>query len=136
MKPFLYLLFILSVANCKFLEAGFDDGPFYGKKIKINSKKILIKESISYRNGFLQFIEVKEFNPILAYSENGKIKWAFELSTKSMENTDLMEVYQLSVSNGIFRDKIQFIGNWTFGAERGTGYIWKYGELQYFYLSW
>lgn len=134
------LFFVLMIAgkNCKLLEAGFDDGPFYGKKIDLASAKIKVKESIPFRSGQLQALELNGISgSILSYYKDNKFIWAYELQTsEQMENTFLTEIRNLRVSSGIFRDRIDFIGVWTYGAERGKAYIWKWGGLQYFYLSW
>jgi len=133
----IFLLIEFLFNSCKVIEAGFDDGPFYGSKVELNPKDFKIKESLPYRDGFLQIMTSSKFNqPVLGYSVTQEIKWAYKLETNEMPQTDLFDIYELSIHSGIFRDKITFIGEWTHGAERGTGYVWKYGELRYFYLSW
>lgn len=119
----------------KTLEAGFDDGPFRGKEVTLEGASYKATESVPFRSGELvayqgNFWEI----PILAYKENGKIVWAYLLYTD--KKTRVHHFSNLSVEYGILRDRLHFIGRWSHGAERGTAFIWKFGKLQYFYLSW
>ena len=123
----------------RLFEAGFDDGPFRGRPVSVSLAAVTVNESISYRFGKLHVGSIpSESSPLLIYtSGDDQVEWAFAMDVSSqMPNTQLREVRGLCVLPGLARDQLRFVGVWTYGAERGKAYIWKFGELQYFYLSW
>lgn len=52
------------------------------------------------------------------------------------DESELWEMQKPSVAHGTLRDRLDFIGLWTYSAERSYAYIWKFGGIQRFYLSW
>ncbi|EPG67232.1 hypothetical protein [Leptospira wolffii] len=129
---------ILILAFARLWEAGFDDGPFRGKKISLEGVSFTQNESVPFREGELAVLESDPISgPILAYRKREKIEWAYLLETENqMPGTRIWKISNLSLENGIFRDRIHFTGTWTHGAERGLAFVWKFGGLDYFYLSW
>ena len=124
-----------------FFEAGFDDGPFHGRPFLGNVEALEPSHTIAFRSGVLVvFNRMEDEPPVLAYVVDGASNWALELDVSAESRYRWMQFWRvsepLSLSPGILRDRLEFEAHWTFGAERGYVYVWKFGGVQRFYLSW
>lgn len=124
------------------LESGFDDGPFHGRAFAGDVSGMKPSESVPFRSGELAVYNRSHGKaPILAYLAGGRTRWAHEMfvsmetPTSTGEN-ELREITHLRVSRGFVRDRVDFIGEWTFGAEHGYAFVWRWGGIQRFFLSW
>jgi len=138
------LLLVPARFFAEFAESGMDDGPFNGRPFVGDLSKLQPSERVAFRSG-----ELVAFNrsngepPVLAYRVGGQAQWAQEMFVSLAESMDgrpgtneLESMTRLTVAHGFFRDRLDFIGAWTYGAERGYVFIWKWGGIQRFYLSW
>ncbi len=121
-------------------ESGFDDGPFHGRAFSGHVGELAPSDSAAFRSGYLvAYNRGDKEAPMLAYRAGGQTRWARELHVSLSESHDptmLWGISSLSVSRGLVRDRLDFIADWTFGREHGYVYIWKWGGIQRFYLSW
>lgn len=124
------------------LESGFDDGPFRGQPFAGDLSKTKPSERVPFRSGELVVYNRADGRaPILVYRAGGRTRWAHEMfvSMTTADTTgenELHDITRLRVSPGIIRDRLDFIGTWTFGAEHGYAFVWRWGGIQRFYLSW
>lgn len=127
-----------------FLESGFDDGPFTGRRFAGDLSNLVPSDRVAFRAG--ELIVYNRGNgaaPVLAYRIGAHTKWAHEMfvstgapGDKNPARNELSEIAKLRVSSGVIRDRLDFIGRWTYGAEHGYAFVWKWGGVQRFYLSW
>ncbi|MDA0672804.1 MAG: hypothetical protein O3C67_03745 [Cyanobacteria bacterium] len=124
----------------KVAERGFDDGPFYGQVYTDGVTGLEASDRVPYRGGDLAiYNRNNRVPPILAYEVDGDLRWAVALDVSQTENYadyQLVNVSEPQLVYGILRDRLDFLGNWTFGQERGRAYLWKWGGFHRFYLSW
>lgn len=135
------LLLVPVAIFAQMFEAGFDDGPFHGRPHSGDISALTASHSITYRSGDLViYNRADDEPPVLAYIVQGVPKWALELDvvgTPGFEDSHFRSIAEpIAVSSGVFRDRLSFIAYWSFGAERGYAYIWKFGGVHRFYLSW
>jgi len=146
-RPVLYavgfvaaLLFLVPASFfAQLMESGFDDGPFVGKPFVGNLKDLKASDSLKFRDGTLIIYNRSNKAPVIAYLTEDRTQWATEMyvsMTPGAKGSELYHISKPSVSKGIVRDRLDFIGQWTYGAEHGYAYIWKFGGIQRFYLSW
>lgn len=121
-------------------EQGFDDGPFYGQVYTDGLTGLEISDRIDYRQGELAvYNRREELPPVLAYRIDDETRWAMTLDvsqTPGYEDFHLSSVEDFSLLYGIFRDRLSFIGQWSFGQKQGRVFIWKWGQFHRFYLRW
>lgn len=134
------ILLLPASSLIQFLEQGFDDGPFYGQPF---AGVILGKQadiSLPYRQGeLLIYNRTAVKAPILAYRSNDETRWAQVLDVSQNSryaDYQLTAMQEPSLALGLFRDRLDFLGNWNFGTERGRAYLWKWGGFHRFFLSW
>lgn len=132
---------VLNADIRSFLEAGFDDGPFHGRPFHGDIGSLQPSHRIVFRSGeLIVFNRADDEPPVLAYVVEDAGRWALELDGTADPDFNWTEFSRVSepltVSLGILRDRLDFVAHWTFGAERGTVYIWRFGGVQRFYLSW
>lgn len=124
----------------KFLEQGFDDGPFYGEPFKGVISGESASDRLPYRQGeLLIYNRSADKAPILAYQVEDETAWAQVLDVSQNDHYadyQLTAVQDPSLALGIFRDRLNFSGTWNFGTERGRAYLWKWGGFHRFFLSW
>ena len=135
------LLLLPAAFFAQLLEAGFDDGPFRGRPFGGDVARLEPSHVVAFRSGELViYNRTGDEPPILAYLVNGTSDWAVDMDTTAnpkYRNTEFRSVSgPLSVSYGLFRDRMDFLANWSYGVEHGYVYIWKFGGVQRFYLSW
>jgi hypothetical protein len=126
-----------------FAEQGFDGGPFYGTPYGDGVTGLEVDERLEYRNGDLMVYNRRsEVPPILRYQTGEALRWAItlDLHQGSQPNAQdkgyhLSKIENLSWFNGILRDRIDFVGTWTFGQKPGRLYLWKWGQVHRFYLE-
>ncbi len=122
------------------IESGFDDGPFHGRPFTGAVTELVPSDSAAFRSGHLVvFNRGESAAPVLAYRVGERTRWAREMHVSmgpEPAGSELWEMREPSVVRGILRDRLDFIGYWTYGAEHGYAYIWKFGGIQHFYLSW
>lgn len=125
----------------KFAEQGFDDGPFYGQPFVGIVSDAAISDRLDYRQGeLLVYNRSEDQSPVLAYRVQGETLWAQSLDVSQSPRYDgvyhLTAMSDLSMAYGIWRDRLDFLGTWNFGTERGRAYLWKWGGFHRFFLSW
>jgi hypothetical protein len=124
----------------RIFEGGFDDGPFQGRSFTGVVGGLVPSDSVVFRTGHLVLYNRDTAEaPVLAYRSDGRTRWVREMyvsTSTSPTSTMLWRMSSLSVSRGVFRDRLDFIAEWALGRERGYVYIWKWGGIQRFYLSW
>lgn len=133
------LLLIPASFFAQILESGFDDGPFTGRQFDGNLDLLEPSDSVKFRDGILYIYNRNDEAPVIAYRIDGRTQWATEMYVSMSPGAQGSELYQIespSLAKGIVRDRLDFIGYWTYGAEHGYAYIWKLGGIQRFYLSW
>ena len=122
-----------------FTEQGFDQGPFYGTSYGDGITGIEVDERLEYRDGDLMVYNRREaVSPVLIYQAGDAIRWAITLDlapNSQSQDYQLAKVENLSLLYGMFRDRIDFTGTWTFGQKPGRIYIWKWGYPHRFYLK-
>lgn len=122
-----------------FTEQGFDAGPFYGTPYTDGVTGIAVDERLAYRDGDLMVYNRRAaVPPALIYQAGETLHWAvtLDLAPHAQESGyQLSEIEDLSLSYGIFRDRIDFVGTWTFGQKPGRFYLWKWGQPHRFYLK-
>jgi len=134
-------LLLPGISFLRMAEGGFDDGPFYPEKFKGDPTKFTPNESVKYRKGYIKVVNRNTHEPPIIYFEqsNGKIEWAVSLDVSKdddFKDARVSKIENLKVGYGPFRDKLKFTANWTYGAERGYAYLWKWNSFQRYYLSW
>jgi len=129
---FLVVLFF-STIYLELLESGFDDGPFYPLNSTVSLDTCQITTRLPYRNGDLIVLNGSNFDPLIIYAKNNQVVWCQKLKP---DNGKIDSLTNISISPGLFKDVISFTAYWTYGGERGYGYIWKFGSIQYYFLSW
>ena len=119
---------------------GMDDGPF--KAILIEPIEISDSAQVYLisRNGRLVIENRNDsLSPIIMLLENEEIKWALDTDVGITEVYELDELWEISDVE-IFKDrrkiKLNFIGDWTMGAERGYMEIKRRNGENCFCLSW
>lgn len=123
----------------RFIEGGFDDGPFVGRDFNGDLDVLKPSDSVLFRSGRLYIYNRKGEAPVIAYRAAGKTKWAREMfvsMTPGVQGSELSRIESPALTRGILRDRLDFVGYWTYGAEHGYAFIWKFGGIQRFYLSW
>ncbi|MGF1458472.1 MAG: hypothetical protein ACFBSG_05535 [Leptolyngbyaceae cyanobacterium] len=135
------LIILLPTASMlKFLEQGFDNGPFYSTPYTGIVSGESASERLDYRQGeLLIYNRAANKAPILAYRTEVQTHWAEVLDVSQnaqYEPFQLRSIESAEIHYGLIRDRLDFIGNWNFGAETGRAYLWKWNGLQRFYLSW
>jgi hypothetical protein len=121
------------------LVSGFDDGPFTGRPFAGDLSKLRPSERVPFRAGeIVIYNRARGAAPVVEYRARGRTEWAQEMfvSLGDRGENELREITDPRVSYGVVRDRLDFIGTWTYGAERGYAFIWKWGGIQRFYLSW
>lgn len=133
------LVLLPAVSAVGFIERGFDDGPFYGKPYRGVISGESASDRLDYQQGeLLIYNRRSERSPILAYRED-ELRWAVEMDVSqnpAYSDYQLVSIESPTLSRGILRDRLNFLGTWSFGKESGKAYIWKWGGLHRFYLSW
>ena len=129
------------ISFLRMVEGGFDDGPFYPEKFSEDLKRFSPDEYIKYRKGYIKVVNRNTHEPPIIYFEqpNGKIKWAILLNVANnndFKDARVSKIEDLKIGYGPFRDKLKFTAVWTYGAERGYAYLWKWNSFQRYYLSW
>jgi hypothetical protein len=134
------ILLLPAVSIVKFAEQGFDDGPFAGEIYTGGVTGLPISERLAYRNGELVIYNRQANNPpVLAFQVGDELQWARELDVSQnprYEGYQLATIAEPQLAYGIVRDRLDFSAKWNFGTERGRAYLWKWGGLHRFYLSW
>lgn len=134
------VILLPSVSLIKFMEQGFDSGPFYGVAYERGVTGLEASDRIEYRRGELVIYNRQPSNPpVVTYQIGDDVQWGRELDvTQHSEYQDfhLSAITNLSLAYGIVRDHIDFQGIWTPGTEQGRAYLWKWGGFHRFYLSW
>jgi|GEM_PF-2540436 len=124
----------------KFAEQGFDDGPFYGEPFTGRIVAAAASDRLPYREGELLIYNRADAKaPILAYQIEDETAWAQVLDVSKnprYANYEFTAMQEPSLAYGIFRDRLDFLGTWNFGTERGRAYFWKWGGFHRFFLSW
>lgn len=124
----------------KFMEQGFKDGPFYGEDYSGVISGENASARMDYRQGeLLTYNRQADKAPVLVYWADNDLRWAKELDVGEnprYEDYHLESIRDLALSYGIFRDRIDFEGRWSFGTESGRAYLWKWGGFHRFFLSW
>ncbi|HEY6019516.1 MAG TPA: hypothetical protein VIY48_06335 [Candidatus Paceibacterota bacterium] len=121
------------------IEGGFDDGPFVGRDFTGDLHTLKPSFSLNYRSGNLVIYNRDPKAPVVAYVTGDKAQWAIEMYAALNPNAAESELYHMeapAISQGLVRDELHFTAYWSQGAERGYAYIWKFGGIQRFYLSW
>jgi hypothetical protein len=144
-KPFIFgfviafiLLFPLAFF-ARIAEGGFDDGPFTGRPFVGAVDSLIPTDSVAFRGGqLLIYNRIDNQAPIISYIVKGEISWTREMFVSMRDNNynQLWGISEPSVAYGIVRDRLDFQASWTYGIENGYAYIWKFGGIQKFYLSW
>lgn len=133
------LLLVPARSFAELLVSGFDDGPFTGRPYPGDVSKLRPGERVAYRGGELVvYRRARGAAPVLAYRAGGRTEWAHELfaSLGDRGENELWDVSGVRVTSGLLRDRLDFTATWTYGAERGYAFLWRWGEVQKFYLSW
>ena len=138
------LLLVPARFFAEFAESGMDDGPFTGRPFVGDLSKLQASERVEFRSGELVvYSRANGAAPVLAYRVDGHAMWSQEMFVSLEERVtgrpganELDSMTRLEVSPGILRDRLDFIAEWSQGAERGYAFIWKWGGIQRFYLSW
>ena len=134
------VLLVPFVSGSKFVEQGLNDGPFYGVDYTRGITGLDIHERIEYGDGeLLIYNRQSSIAPLLVYQIEGETQWARELDVRQhpkYEDYLLTKIEAPTVSYGIIRDRLDFLGTWEFGKEPGRAYLWKWGGFHRFYLSW
>lgn len=121
------------------IEGGFDDGPFVGRDFTGDLHALKPSFRLHYRMGDLVIYNRDPKAPVIAYVTDGKTQWATEMYAALNPDSADSEFYHMeapAIRQGLVRDELRFIAYWSQGAERGYAYIWKFGGIQRFYLSW
>lgn len=134
------VLLLPLVSGFKFAEQGLDDGPFYGADYTRGVMGLEVQERVEYRQGeILIYNRQQNSAPLLVYQVDGETQWARELDVRQhpkYEDYLLNKIETPTVTYGILRDRLNFLGTWEFGKEPGRAYVWKWGGFHRFYLSW
>jgi len=124
----------------KFFEQGFDDGPFHGEPFTGVISGESASDRLPYRQGeLLIYNRPAGKAPILAYQIEDETAWAQVLDVSEnprYADYQFTTMQEPSLAYGIFRDRLDFLGTWDFGTERGRAYFWKWGGFHRFFLSW
>jgi hypothetical protein len=122
-----------------FTEQGFAQGPFYGTPYTDGVTGIEVDERLEYRDGDLMIYNRRPaVAPVLIYQTGETLRWAVTLDiapNAQEQGYQLSKIEDLSLSYGIFRDRIDFVGTWTFGQKPGRLYLWKWGQFHRFHLK-
>ncbi|NER78607.1 MAG: hypothetical protein F6K42_03335 [Leptolyngbya sp. SIO1D8] len=122
------------------MEQGLDDGPFYGLEYTGGVTGLEANHRLDYRQGELLIYNRQQNRaPVLVYEANGDLVWSVEMDVSQhpkYQNYQLSTLEEPTLAYGIIRDRLNFLGTWDFGKERGRAYLWKWGRFHRFYLSW
>jgi hypothetical protein len=133
------LLLVPARSFAELLLSGFDDGPFAGRPFAGNLSTLKAGDRVAYRAGELVIYNRQGGDaPVVVYRAMGRTEWAVEMFVSLGDRgvNELWEITEPHIVHGVVRDRLDFIGTWTYGAERGYAFIWKWGGIQRFYLSW
>ncbi|MCI5125852.1 MAG: hypothetical protein D3925_15625 [Candidatus Electrothrix sp. AR5] len=136
-----FLLLVPASMFARILEAGLDDGPFYGRNFSGDIAVLSESESVAYRNGRIVLCNRSdEQSPVMFFKDmQGKVCWAVEMDVSMIprySQTHLQRMENLSIHYGILRDVVRFRCLWTYGSEAGHAFLWKFNKFHRFYLSW
>ncbi|CAN5410398.1 hypothetical protein BH09SUM1_BH09SUM1_12200 [soil metagenome] len=122
-----------------FSEGGFlDDGPFYARPYSGAAPTRVPDQAFPFGKGSLIVYDAVGKGCLLGYTEAGTIKWLEELrvdDTPGNSNT-IKSIRIRSIHRGPIRYTASVSSVWTYGAERGTLYLWPSGHAHRLYLSW
>ncbi|MDA0268647.1 MAG: hypothetical protein O3A14_17225 [Cyanobacteria bacterium] len=122
-----------------FNEQRFDAGPFYGAPYTDGVTGIEVDERLEYRDGDLMvYNRSPKLPPAMIYQAGETLRWAIALDLEpgvKNQSYQLSKVEDLSFVSGILRDRIDFMGTWSFGKKPGRLYLWKWGQVHRFYLQ-
>lgn len=134
------VILLPAVSLLNFMEQGLRDGPFYGEDYSGDIAGENVSDRIEYRQGeLLIYNRGEDQAPVLAYQVEEETHWATELDVAEnprYERYHLISIQEPTLAYGIFRDRMDFKGRWTFGTETGRAYLWKWGGFHRFFLSW
>ena len=129
-----------AVSVVKFVEQGLDDGPFYGLRYAGGVTGLQVSHRIDYRQGELLIYNREAHSaPVLAYQVNDEMRWARVMDVSQhpkYRDYLLSTIEEPTLSYGLLRDRLNFLGTWNFGKEQGRAYLWKWRGFHRFYLSW
>ncbi len=134
-----FVLLLPAILFADLAERGLDDGPFYGRNYEGSLAHLKPSHRLKFRKGTLAIYNRDKKAPVVAYVIGDHTEWATEMyvaMTPGVTQSELHHMERPLLSEGLFRDRLDFIGHWTYGAEHGYAYIWKFGGIQRFYLSW
>lgn len=133
------LVLVPARSLAELMESGFDDGPFTGRPFAGDLSRLRASDRVAFRSGEILIYNRKDgAAPVVEYRVDGHTEWAREMfvSLGDGGENELWEMSRPRVAYGIIRDRLEFVGTWTYGAERGYALIWRWGGIQRFYLSW
>ena len=132
---FYYYVYVSIAFVNKMDECGFDYGPFVAQQID-TVMDVKPDEIVDVKHGKLLIYNSKDsLPPIIGFEEQGEIIWNLIMDTSDF-GSDLWEVSNVEVK---WRDnpiRIEFIGTWGLGAERGTMKIDRKTAENTYCLSW
>ena len=113
---------------------GFASGPFYVEDSGGEIKGLTPSSSVAYGPGQLVAYAGNEKRAaVLAYAEDGEVRWASELKTGDDPALTVETVVEMDVRPGLLRDRVDFFASGT--SEPGWAYVYKWGGVQKFYLK-
>jgi hypothetical protein len=117
-----------------------DDGPF--KAVLIDQIEMSDSSQVfDLSNQGKLILENRNdtLSPILSLVEKGNTKWTIDTdvrNTTGYENCRIWEINNITITENIDQIKLNFIGYWTYGAERGSMEINRKNGENIFCLSW
>lgn len=121
-------------------DCGMDDGPFNAVMIDpINISESAKEFDLSDNGKLIIDNRTDSLSPILTIKENGKVKWTLDTdtrNTKEYANTRIWNIRKVEILNKSNPIRLQFLADWTYGAESGSMEIDRKNGENSFCLSW
>lgn len=121
-----------------FSGCGMDDGPFEATRVDV----VIPRDSatvIGIEDGELLIWNGDSLSPLVGLTEQGRLLWTLEMDVSRLENFSncmLWEVSDVTLQKDADPIEMTFIGDWTYGAERGWMEIDRTDGSNEFCLSW
>lgn len=123
------------------MEHGYVDGPYFGTPHSTELRKMHPRYRLKYRDGLLAvYNRSRSKAPLLVYyNEDDEPEWATEMFIPQKAGSKralLLRISSPEIETGLLRDKLAFKAHSRHDRGSGEAYIWRFGSLQSFYLSW
>ena len=141
-------LFAASALVFRMFEGGFDDGPFYVYSAAPLPDELGCSETVDLEehsfciqnpslNGRSPLPEHAGDPRLSLRSADGPSAWSVRFNTSSkMPGTTITYIRSAEFHEGWLRNRLEFVGCWSYGCEAGVLYLTKWNTPIRYYLSW